>query len=130
MHNTNVTFQDQLSTIISSPLDVYRKFISDTMRPLSLTINKQSPGPYQTLNKEVTELLSSLQDKTEARSRQLRLSLPENIRKKIKLSERELKLSLSRGAAMVQTFYPEHVIARYDFNYSINESISYFTILD
>jgi hypothetical protein len=37
--------------------------------------------------------------------------LPETMRKKIKLSERELKLSLSRGAAMLQTFYPEHVIA-------------------
>ena len=30
----------------------------------------------------------------------------------LRLSERELKLALSRGAAMVQTFYPEHVIAR------------------
>merc|ERR1719384_2408365 len=43
---------------------------------------------------------------------QLRLLLPETMRKRIKLSERELKLSVSRGAAMVQTFYPEHVIAR------------------
>ena len=98
--------------MISSPLDVYRKFVADTMRPLSLMVNKQTPGPYQQLNKEVTELLGSLQDKVEARMKQLRLNLPDNMRKKIKLTERELKLSLSRGAAMVQTFYPEHVIAR------------------
>ena len=106
------TLQEQLSSVISSPLDVYRKFVADTMRPLSLTVNKQTPGPYQQLNKEVTELLGSLQDKVEARMKQLRLNLPDNMRKKIKLTERELKLSLSRGAAMVQTFYPEHVIAR------------------
>ena len=101
-----------MSGVICSPLEVYRKFVSDTMRPLSLTVNKQSPGPYQTLSKEVAELQGSLEEKVEARLKQLRLALRENIRKKIKLSERELKLSLSRGAAMVQVFYPDHVIAR------------------
>ena len=101
-----------MSSVIGSPLEVYRKFVSDTMRPLSLTDNKQSPGPYQTLSKEVADLQTLLEDKVETRMNQLRLSLRENIRKKIKLSERELKLSLSRGAAMVQVFYPEHVIAR------------------
>ena len=64
------------------------------------------------LTKEVSELLASLGDKVEARTKVLQLGLPDNIRKKIRLSERELKLALSRGAAMVQTFYPEHVIAR------------------
>ena len=48
----------------------------------------------------------------EARTKVLQLGLPDTIRKKIRLTERELKLALSRGAAMVQTFYPEHVIAR------------------
>ena len=64
------------------------------------------------LTKEVSELLASLGDKVEARTKVLQLGLPDNIRKKIRLTERELKLALSRGAAMVQTFYPEHVIAR------------------
>ena len=64
------------------------------------------------LTKEVSELLASLGDKVEARTKVLQLGLPDTIRKKIRLTERELKLALSRGAAMVQTFYPEHVIAR------------------
>ena len=106
------SFQEQISTVISSPLEVYKRFVSMTLRPLSLTVTKTSPGPYQVLTKEVSELLTSLQDKVDARTKVLQLGLPDNIRKKIKLTERELKLSLSRGAAMVQTFYPEHVIAR------------------
>ena len=107
------SFQEQISTVISSPLEVYKRFVSMTLRPLSLTVTKTSPGPYQVLTKEVSELLTSLQDKVDARTKVLQLGLPDNIRKKIKLTERELKLSLSRGAAMVQTFYPEHVIARW-----------------
>ena len=82
------------------------------MRPLSLGVNKQGPGPYQQLSKEEGELLGSLSEKVNTRLTQLRLTLPSGMKKKIKLSERELKLALSRGAAMVQTFYPEHVIAR------------------
>lgn len=82
------------------------------MRPLSLGVNKQGPGPYQQLSKEEGELLSSLSEKVNTRLTQLRLTLPSGMKKKIKLSERELKLALSRGAAMVQTFYPDHVIAR------------------
>ena len=82
------------------------------MRPLNLAVNKQAPGPYQQLDREISGLLSSLHEKVDQRMGQLRLMLPETMRKKIKLSERELKLSLSRGAAMVQTFYPENVIAR------------------
>jgi len=105
-------YKDQLCSVITSPLDVYRKFVANTMRPLSLAVNKQAPGPYQQLDREISGLLSSLHEKVDQRMGQLRLLLPETIRKKIKLSERELKLSLSRGAAMVQTFYPEHVIAR------------------
>ena len=106
-------WQDQVSGVISSPLEVYRRFVTATMRPLSLTLTKAAPGPYHQLTKEVAELLASLEDKVEARTKLLSLGLPDTIRKKIKLSERELKLSVSRGAAMVQTFYPEHVIARW-----------------
>lgn len=108
-----VLWQDQVSGVISSPLEVYRRFVTATMRPLSLTLTKAAPGPYHQLTKEVAELLASLEDKVEARTKLLSLGLPDTIRKKIKLSERELKLSVSRGAAMVQTFYPEHVIARW-----------------
>ena len=112
-----VLWQDQVSGVISSPLEVYRRFVTATMRPLSLTLTKAAPGPYHQLTKEVAELLASLEDKVEARTKLLSLGLPDNIRKKIKLSERELKLSVSRGAAMVQTFYPEHVIARWVSRY-------------
>ena len=104
--------QEQITQVISSPLEVYRKFVADTMRPLSLGVNKQCGGPYQQLSKEESELLSSLSEKVNSRLTQLRLTLPSGMKKKIKLSERELKLALSRGAAMVQTFYPDHVIAR------------------
>ena len=39
--------QEQISTVISSPLEVYKRFVSMTLRPLSLTVTKTSPGPYQ-----------------------------------------------------------------------------------
>ena len=41
--------QEQISTVISSPLEVYKRFVSMTLRPLSLTVTKTSPGPYQVL---------------------------------------------------------------------------------
>ena len=39
---------------------------------------------YQVLTKEVSELLASLGDKVEARTKVLQLGLPDNIRKKIR----------------------------------------------
>ena len=39
--------QEQISALISSPLEVYKRFVSMTLRPLSLTVTKTSPGPYQ-----------------------------------------------------------------------------------
>ena len=105
-------FKEQLATVISSPLEVYRKFVANSLRPLSVCVTKAGGGPYAQLDREVSGLLASLHDKVDARTTQLRLQLPEPMRKRIKQSERELKLSLSRGAAMVASFYPEHVIAR------------------
>ena len=46
--------------MISSPLEVYRKFVADTMRPLSLGVNKQCGGPFQQLSKEGAERLGNL----------------------------------------------------------------------
>ena len=40
-------FQEQISAVISSPLEVYKRFVLMTLRPLSLTVTKTSPGPYQ-----------------------------------------------------------------------------------
>lgn len=105
-------YKEQLSALINSPVENYRKFIANTMRPLCLSLNKNTPGPYQQLDKEVAGLLSTLKEKVDQRVSQLKLVFPETMKKRIKLSERELKLSLSRGAAMVQAFYPEHIIAR------------------
>jgi hypothetical protein len=105
-------YKEQLSLVIQSPLEVYRKFVANTLRPLSLAVTKGGGGPYCQLDKEVTGLLASLQEKVAARSAQLKLQLAEPLRKRIKQSERELKLSLSRGAAMAASFYPEHVVGR------------------
>ena len=105
-------YKEQVSAVISSPLDNYRKFVSASLRPLSVGVTKGAGGPYYQLDREVTGLLASLHEKVDARTAQLRLQLPEPMRKRIKQSERELKLSLSRGAAMVASFYPEHVIGR------------------
>ena len=105
-------YKEQLSAVISSPLEVYRKFVGNSLRPLSVSVTKAAGGPYCQLDREVAGLLASLHEKVDARTAQLRLQLPEPTRKRIKQSERELKLSLSRGAAMVASFYPEHVINR------------------
>ena len=105
-------FKEQLANVISSPLEVYRKFVANSLRPLSVSVTKTGGGPYAQLDREVSGLLASLHEKVDARTKQLKLQLPEPMRKRIKQSERELKLSLSRGAAMVASFYPEHVIGR------------------
>jgi len=107
-----LAFQDEMSDIITSPLEDYRKFVANTFRPLGVSVNKQQPGPYKDLEEETNNLLNSLQTKVSTRQNQLRLSLPESTRMRIKLTERELKLALGRGAAMAQGFYPSHVIRR------------------
>jgi len=107
-------FQDEMSEIISSPLEDYKNFISSSFKPLGVSVNKQIPGPYKDLEEETTSLLDSLNKKVGNRWAQLSLPLPECTRSRIKLTDRELRLALSRGAAMAQGFYPEHVIGRAD----------------
>eukprot|EP00092_Neocalanus_flemingeri_P037052 GFUD01040338.1.p1 GENE.GFUD01040338.1~~GFUD01040338.1.p1 ORF type:complete len:1135 (+),score=193.14 GFUD01040338.1:117-3521(+) len=105
-------FRVQLGDIISSPLEDYHKFIANTMRPFSLTVTKGLGGPYQRLATETSDLLASLGKKVDFRMSQLRLELSPNMKERIKLSERELKLALGRGASMTCGFYPQHIIAR------------------
>ena len=105
-------YRVQMADIISSPLVDYHKFVLNTMRPLSLAVTKDPKGPYQLVSNNTSGLLASLQEKVNDRINQLRLGLSHNMKQRIKLSERELKLALSRGAAMTSKFYPEHVIAR------------------
>ena len=105
-------FQTQFSGLINSPLVDYHKFVTSTMKPLSLTVTKGLGGPYQRLATDTTDLLGLLKNMVDGRMKHLRLGLTQNMRERIKLSENELKLALRRGAAMTSGFYPQHVIAR------------------
>ena len=59
-------FKEQLATVISSPLEVYRKFVANSLRPLSVCVTKAGGGPYAQLDREVSGLLASLHDKVDA----------------------------------------------------------------
>ena len=51
-------YKTQLSAVISSPLEVYRKFVANSLRPLSVSVTKSAGGPYCQLDREVTGLLN------------------------------------------------------------------------
>ena len=72
-------FQTQFSGLINSPLVDYHKFVTSTMKPLSLTVTKGLGGPYQRLATDTTDLLGLLKNKVDGRMKHLRLGLTQNI---------------------------------------------------
>ncbi|KAG7173436.1 hypothetical protein Hamer_G023461, partial [Homarus americanus] len=103
-------YQREMEAIIHKPLCVYTDFVQRCFGPFSGVIGKT--GNYDRVEKEVRDLILTLQEKIDRRRRDLALGLPISVRSKIKLTTRELKLALKQATVMLEDFYPSHVLNR------------------
>ncbi|KAK2155090.1 hypothetical protein LSH36_249g00040 [Paralvinella palmiformis] len=101
-HNTVQTIQ--------KPLEEYKRFVQQCFGPFSAALNYK--GVYQKLDDQINGILKDLQMATDRRKGYLQTGLNEDIRRRIKLSSRELKVTIAQTAKMLEDFYPEHVIDR------------------
>ncbi|KAK8396821.1 hypothetical protein O3P69_005057 [Scylla paramamosain] len=102
-------YQRETEGTIYKPLAAYMEFVQRCFGPFSGVIGKT--GSYDLVEREVRDLCLTLQEKIDRRRRDLGLGLPINVRSKIKLTTRDLKLALKQCTIMVEDFYPTHVLA-------------------
>ena len=69
-------------------------------------------SPLNKLELETSALESQLGDKVEKRKQTLDKKLPQRLRNKIRLAEKDLKLVLHQGTNMVEKFYIAHVMPK------------------
>nr|XP_045593779.1 uncharacterized protein LOC123755315 isoform X1 [Procambarus clarkii] len=103
-------YQHEMEAIIHKPLCVYTDFVQRCFGPFSGVIGRT--GNYDRVEREVRDLILTLQEKIDRRRRDLVLGLPISVRSKIKLTTRELKLALKQATIMLEDFYPSHVLNR------------------
>ncbi|XP_076032256.1 uncharacterized protein LOC143020023 isoform X3 [Oratosquilla oratoria] len=103
-------YQREMERRINKPLNEYSEFVRRIFGPFSGVLGKG--GVYGKLDKEAKDLTQTLQEKIERRRRDLTLGLPVNVRAKVKMTTRELKLALKQATILLEDFYPSHVLAR------------------
>ncbi|XP_013411124.1 uncharacterized protein LOC106174227 isoform X2 [Lingula anatina] len=101
-------WQENILKTIEKPLDEYRAFTSKVFQPFSAGLVRE--GAFKTLSSEVEDLKRQLSQKVEERKKILRTGLTSDLQQRIKLTDRDLKLTLSQAAKLVENFYPSHVI--------------------
>ncbi|XP_064104875.1 uncharacterized protein LOC135214466 isoform X2 [Macrobrachium nipponense] len=103
-------YQRETEAVIYKPLIVYTDFVQRCFGPFSGIIGKS--GNYDRVEKEVRDLSLTLQEKIDRRRRDLALGLPISVRSKVKLTTRDLKITLKQATIMIEEFYPSHVLCR------------------
>lgn len=103
-------YQQSMEELILQPQRDFSQFVESYFEPFSAQLSKT--GQYYNLEFEGNELKLSLHKKLEQRRKDLQTNLNSSVRGRIKLSATDLKLAIQQGAHQLETFYPEHVIAR------------------
>ncbi|XP_041363220.1 uncharacterized protein LOC121378908 [Gigantopelta aegis] len=98
--------------VIDQPKEAYRKFIEQCFKPFSADIVED--GVYRRLVIETALYRTDLVTKATERERHLYTGLYLDLQRKIRLSERDLKLCILLTSKLLEKFYPEHVLSRLD----------------
>ncbi|KAL3877445.1 hypothetical protein ACJMK2_035151 [Sinanodonta woodiana] len=93
---------------IEQPVQEYRSFVSSCFKPFSAGLITE--GVFNRLKEETAEYDTHLTQKVNEKANVLRISLHPEVQGKIKLPERELKITILQTAKMLEKFYPDHVI--------------------
>lgn len=85
-------YQRATETSILQPQKDFSQFVEACFGPFSAQLSKA--GPYQCLEREGKDLMSSLHEKLEKRRRDLQTGLTTAVKSKIKLNTMELKVKM------------------------------------
>ncbi|XP_064624711.1 uncharacterized protein LOC135486100 isoform X2 [Lineus longissimus] len=95
---------------IEKPVDAYRDFAEKGFKPFSAKLSQT--GVFDRLMQETWTLTNELDQKIAKHRECLNLGLLPSVKTKVKLSTRDIKLTIAQAMKLVQDFYPTHVIAR------------------
>ncbi|XP_067672611.1 uncharacterized protein [Haliotis asinina] len=96
--------------VIEQPREDYRKFIEQCFKPFSSGLVEE--GVYKRLCDETAQYKTDLMKKAEERERKLYTGLYPDLQRRIKLPEKDLKLTILLTSKLLERFYPEHILAR------------------
>jgi len=102
-------WETNTARLINQPKKEFTSFINQLFKPFSAKLD--SSGCYKQLEKEAADLQVNLNKEVASRKERLRTGLSSS-QSRIKLTSRELKVTVSQTTKMLESFYPEHVIKR------------------
>ena len=98
---------------IKQPQEEYKHFISRYFGPFGAVLSTNNgSSPASKLEAESAALLNQLEEKVKKRKDTLSNNLPGQTRRRIRLSETDLKTVLHHGSIMVTKFYSDHVLSK------------------
>ncbi|KAM7363338.1 uncharacterized protein ACRADG_000286 isoform 1-T1 [Cochliomyia hominivorax] len=103
-------YQHAMERIILQPQKDFSQFVEACFGPFSAQLSKT--GPYLSLDREAQDLMTTLHEKLEKRRRELQTALTTQVKSRIKLNTKELKIAIQLAAHILEKYYPSHIIAR------------------
>uniref|UniRef100_A0A1A9VB52 Uncharacterized protein n=1 Tax=Glossina austeni TaxID=7395 RepID=A0A1A9VB52_GLOAU len=103
-------YQHAMERIILQPQKDFSQFVEACFGPFSAQLAKM--GPYLSLDREAQDLMTTLHEKLEKRRRELQTSLTTQVKTRIKLNTKELKIAIQLAAHILEKYYPSHIVAR------------------
>ncbi|XP_045212309.2 uncharacterized protein LOC123563530 [Mercenaria mercenaria] len=100
-------YKSRAMKLIEKPLTEYSNFVAQVFKPFSAGLEKD--GVYKELLDETSNYRTDLTNKIGQRQRRLNIGLNLTVQNKIKLPEKQLKLTILQAAKMLEAFYPGHV---------------------
>lgn len=86
-------YQHAMERIILTPQKDFSQFVEACFGPFSAQLSKS--GPYLALDREAQDLTATLHEKLEKRRRELQTNLTSQVKSRIKLTTKELKVGLN-----------------------------------
>ncbi|KAL4132482.1 hypothetical protein QTP88_009622 [Uroleucon formosanum] len=103
-------YQNLMEQKIQQPQKDFARFVDVCFGPFSAHLAKN--GTYRILEKEAQDLMTALQDKLERRLRELQSGLSTTLKSKIRLTSKDLKVTVALASKMLEYWYPQHVMQK------------------
>ncbi|XP_033755704.1 uncharacterized protein LOC117338457 [Pecten maximus] len=103
-------WKSHVTKVIDLPKEKFSLFVEQCFKPFSADIVQE--GVYKRLCAETSQYLTDLTMKVKNREKNLNTGLHPDIQRRIKLPERELKLSILNAGKMLEKFYTERVFPK------------------
>ncbi|ESO09434.1 hypothetical protein HELRODRAFT_168417 [Helobdella robusta] len=105
-HELNV-WMECYSDVINQPKQDYKKFVELCFKPFSCVLIED--GVYQSLVQECNAQLKLLKHTIDSQKQKLNTGLNADLRSKIRLTSRELKVVIAQSSKMLESFYPNRI---------------------